>query len=93
MDTADKYFIDHLHLLYNKPNLIRMNGQEGSSFKDAFKHKSIRENLNEKEIETIIERLRQMFQECAGQEVYGGGRSLKQLKDFIREKVKKIEPR
>jgi hypothetical protein len=53
--------------------------------------------IEQKEIKTILEKLRQMFHSIANIDsdgsFYGGGASLIQLKNKIREKVKNIKPR
>jgi hypothetical protein len=61
---------------------------------DAMIHKSeSSETMEKKEIETILERLRQFFHSFTDQPFQGGGMNLMQLKHKIREKVKQIKPR
>ena len=92
MERADVYFIEYLHLMINKPNLLRMNGNDGQSFVDSQNLKKIKqlspEKVNETEIETMIERMRQMFRTFSG-----GSLTVEQIKQKIQERVKHIKPR
>jgi ribosome-binding ATPase YchF (GTP1/OBG family) len=92
MERADVYFMEHLHLMINKPNLVRMNGNDGQSFADSQSLKKIKqltpEKVNDTEIETMIERMRQMFRTFAG-----GSLTVEQIKQRIQERVKQIKPR
>jgi hypothetical protein len=91
---SNMYFIENLHLFYNRPNLLSKREIDGHPIVDAIIHKNeSTETLQNKEIETILERLRQFFQSFSEKPFQGGGMNLMQLKRKIREKVKKIKPR
>lgn len=94
MDRGDVYFMEHLHLMFNKPNLLRMRGIDGQPFVDAYEFKTMNhEMLDKKEIEVLIERLRQLFKSFSGGTSKYSSITLEQLKDKIRKKVKEIIPR
>ena len=98
-ERSDKYFIENLHLMFNRPNLLFKNRKDGNPMVDAFvlKNDEDKMEIEKKEIEFILNRLRQMFHSIANinreGSFYGGGASLIQLKNKIREKVKNIKPR
>ena len=91
-NDPDYYFIDHLHLLFNRPNLLKKNGIDGHPYTDAMLHKGWKGELLDKEIETILERLRQLFHTLSGS-MEGGGMNLTEIKRKIREKIQRIQPR
>lgn len=83
------FFIENLHLMYNKPNLLKMNTE--SSYEEAFQQKQNKITntpSDENTIKTMIDKLKGLF---SRQE--GGSISLETLKNKIRERVKKINPR
>ena len=89
MDRGDVYFMDHLHLFFNKPNLLKMNGIDGVPFTEDFDLRVMDpENRDKKRIEFIIERLRQLFQSFKG-----GSMSVEEIKKKIQEKISQIKPR
>ena len=83
-------FIENLHLMYSKSNLIKMEIE--STYEDAFEHK---QNIMKEYTVTntdlyithAIQKLQSLFS------MRGGGMSLDFLKDKIRKKIKKIKPR
>ena len=80
--------MDHLHLMFNKPNLLKMNGIEGLPLTADFDLRVIEpENRDKKRTEFIIERLRQMFQS------FKGGSSVEEIKKKIQERISQIKPR
>jgi len=86
------FFIENLHLMYNKTNLIRMNLE--SDYEDSFEQKqNILKGQGDKNTELYIkqsiEKLKQLFTMSQG----GGGMTLAHLKHKIRERIKKIKPR
>ena len=88
---SDKYFMENLHLMFNRPHLLSKIGKDGSPFIDAMSRK---EDPNEnKEIEAILNRLEDFFHSFSRTAFQGGGMNLMQLKRKIREKVKQIKPR
>jgi len=91
------FFIEHLHLMYSKTNLLKMSTGSASSFEDAFihkKNKEIRGNITSEEldIQIMIDKLKRLFSLSLSYKE-GGGMSLDKLKNKIREKVKQIKPR
>ena len=93
------FFIEHLHLMYNKSNLLKINSENlmrGSSIEKAMIQKKNRETKGTKtsediEIEDMIYKLKEFFAVSLAQK--GGGLSLDKLKDKIREKIYQIKPR
>ena len=100
-ERSDKYFMENLHFMFNRPNLLSKNGKDGSPFADAMLRKE--DPSEDKEIESILERLRDLFHSFSmppsieisskGVLFHGGGMNLMQLKRKIRERVKQIKPR
>ncbi len=90
--TAYKHFTQNLHLFYNRPNLLRMDGFDGHPYTDAMTYKGWVGDVAEKQIETILERLKEMFHRLSNT-MEGGGMNLTQLKRKIRERVHRILPR
>jgi hypothetical protein len=82
----DHYFIENLHLMFNKPNLIRNKSINGHPLVIAFKNK-VKPNQEEEVqlVELMLDLLHGLFKEMKG-----GGITLEQLKEMIREKVKHI---
>lgn len=95
-------FMTNLHVMYSRTNLLKMNSDkllEGTSFETAFLQK--KENLKrslkkentktseELEIEDMIEKLKALFSFAQK----GGGMTLDTLKEKIRERIYKINPR
>ena len=85
------FFIEHLHLMYNKPNLLKMSKE--SSFEEAFRQKKniLTDNSitsEEFDIQIMLDKLKILFEIKKG-----GGLSLESLKKKIRDKVSKIKPR
>jgi len=91
MDRGDVYFMEYLHLMFNKPNLLR-NRDENPFVDDMTLKETKIEELEEKEIEILIERLRQMFTSFSGGSI-STGMTLEQVKQRIREKIRNIKPR
>ncbi len=96
--NGERFFMEYLHLMYNKPNLLRMNGNEVSPYPFAMEYKERRltmqkdekadPTVEKKQIENMIYLLERMFRRFQG-----GGVSLEQLKERIRDKVSMIQPR
>jgi len=85
------FFIEHLHLMYNKPNLLHMNTE--SSFEEAFVEKKNKMTPGtvstvERTIQSLIDKLKILFARQTG-----GGISLETLKHRIRDKISQIKPR
>lgn len=87
----DYYFIENLHLLFNAPNLLKKNN-DGHPFSDAMTHKGWKGDLEKKEIESILERLKVLFHTYSNT-MEGGGMNLTKLKRKIRERIRRIQPR
>jgi hypothetical protein len=87
----DYYFIENLHLLFNAPNLLKKN-YDGHPFSDAMTYKGWKGDLEKKEIETILERLKVLFHTYSNT-MEGGGMNLTKLKRKIRERIRRIQPR
>ena len=91
MSTIDPMiFIENLHLMYNKPNLIGMELE--STYEDSFEHKQnimkkYQTTNTELYIRQSIEKLQSLFS------MTGGGMSLESLKNRIRRRIKNIKPR
>jgi ADP-heptose:LPS heptosyltransferase len=87
---SEEYFIDNLHLLFNKPNLLLRKDIDGDPLEEDFRLRGTKEDKEKIEIETLLERLRIMFQTFGG-----GGKqwTLDDIKEMIRKKVKKIRVR
>ena len=96
---ADIYFIENLHLFYDKNSLNARNNQEAMTMEGAFRQKrwiekSIQEKSTDREKEdrerynTLQELLQQLFHSFKG-----GGMSIETLKEMIRKKIKNIKPR
>lgn len=88
---SDYYFIDNLHLLFNAPNLLKKK-EDGHPFSDAMTHKGWKGDLEKKEIESILERLKVLFHTYSNT-MEGGGMNLTKLKRKIRERIRRIQPR
>jgi len=98
---SDKYFMEYLHLMFNRPNLLSKNETDGSPFDEAMLRKE--DQNQDQEIQSILDRLRDLFHSFSippymeissqGVSFHGGGMNLMQLKRKIREKVKQIKPR
>lgn len=88
------FFRDNLHLFYSKSNLFRMNGID-NRVEDSFHNKIDNFRKDEKsernEIGRMIDLLKELFKRP--DESYGGGLTLDQLKQKIRDKVRRINPR
>ncbi len=89
--SSDKYFMENLHLMFNRPNLLSKIGNEGRPFTDAMSRKEDQDES--KDIKTILDRLKNLFHSFSGTSFHGGGMNLMQLKSKIHEKVKQIKPR
>jgi hypothetical protein len=86
------YFIKILHLMYNKPNLLKM--RQSSTFEEAFQQKAaeiIPGNPTRDDISVnfMISKLKVLF----AQKQEGGGMNLETLKRTLRDKVSQIKPR
>jgi hypothetical protein len=96
---ADFYFIENLHLFYDKNSLNARNNQEPMTMDGAFRQKrwieknnlkpesTDRENEDREKYDTLQELLQQLFHS------FKGGMSVETLKEMIRKKVKNIKPR
>ena len=85
------YFIDNLHLFFNKPNLIQNKSLNGHPFVMAFRNKVNPTGNDEVElVKVMLELLEFLFKEMKGGK---GGMKLEQIKEMIREKIKQIPPR
>ena len=89
------FFIKRLHLMYNKPNLLKM--RQGSTFEEAFQQKATeiipgkKPSRDDISIEFMIRRLELFFGQSG--ETKGGGMNLEMLKTTLRDKVSRIKPR
>ncbi len=84
------FFIQNLHLMYNKPNLLKMNTE--ASFEEAFQQKMnklLNGTMTSEEIviKNMIDKLKVLFS------WQNGGMTLDLLKNKIRDRVKHIKPR
>lgn len=91
------FFIENLHLMYSKTNLLKMSTASVSSFEDAFLHKknnTIKGNVTSEalDIQMMIDKLKMLFSLSLSYKE-GGGISLDKLKNKIREKIQQIKPR
>lgn len=91
------FFIENLHLMYSKTNLLKMSTASVSSFEDAFLHKKNKEikgtiASEELDIQIMIDKLKMLFSLSLSYK-QGGGMSLNNLKNKIREKIHQIKPR
>lgn len=92
------FFIENLHLMYNKTNLLKMSSEKllrGSPIEKAFEQKKNRldhgKSGDEIEIDMMIQKLKDFFSVALEQK--GGSLSLEKLKDKIRERIYQIKPR
>lgn len=98
-NLADFLFIENLHFMYNKTTLLRDNNATGFKMEQILKQKYDIEKqkrddkvdqveLDNKMYAAMILELGNLFSLFAG-----GGTSLEQLKNTIRERIKKIKHR
>lgn len=106
MSRADFYFIQNLHLMFDKSTLKKMSTMEGTTLGNAYQQKVVIEKhrLNppkndfekeEHKREEENERMKSMINmlENLFKQFAGGGMSIERLKDIIRNKIKNIKPR
>jgi len=96
--VSEMFFIENLHLMYNKTNLLKMSSEKllrGSRIEKAFEQKKNRlvhgKSSDEIEIDIMIQKLKDFFSVSLAQK--GGGLTLEKLKDKIRERIYQIKPR
>ena len=97
--VSEMFFIENLHLMYNKTNLLKMSSEKllrGSPIEKAFEQKQNRlvhgtKSSDDIEIDMMIQKLKDFFSVSLAQK--GGSLSLEKLKDKIRERIYQIKPR